>query len=58
VDLPGIIDGDLGVDGQPPGDLPVGGVQRLGVPGQQPVRVGGQAEGSLVSFARTDRSCS
>jgi hypothetical protein len=45
VDLPGVIDADLGIDGQPPADLPVGGVQRLRVPGQQRVRVGGQGEG-------------
>jgi hypothetical protein len=45
VDLPVVADGDLGVDGQPPGDLPVGGIQRAGVLGQQRVRVARQAEG-------------
>ena len=45
VDLPGVVDADLGVGGQPPADFPVGGVQRPGVPGQQRVRVVGQAEG-------------
>jgi hypothetical protein len=45
VGLPVVADGDLGVDGQPPGDLPVGGVQRAGVLGQLRVRVAWQAEG-------------
>jgi len=44
VDLPRVVDADLGVDGQPSAGLPVGGIQRLGVLGQQRAGVLRQAE--------------
>ena len=53
VDLPLVIDADLGVDGQPPADLVVGRVQGAGVLGQQRVRVLRQSERG--QYVRADR---
>ena len=44
VDLPVVVDGDLGVDGQAAADLAVGGIQRPGVLREQGGGVTGQAE--------------
>ena len=44
MDLPVVVDGDLGVDGQAAADLAVGGVQRPGVLREQGGGVAGQPE--------------